>query len=112
MSGLLDRIVDAHGVLERWREVQYLDVRLSVSAGLYKIKGHQDLCLSRFLSPMSINPHSNNNNNHFTTITGQCAYVTTEDAILPSNNFLNPDLPLVPITIKSILFSSAYSNIM
>jgi hypothetical protein len=109
MSGLLDRVVDAHGRLERWREVQYLDVQLSVSGGLYKIKGHPDLCLSRFLSPMSINPHSNNN--HFTTITGQCAYVTTEDAILPSNNFLNPDLPLVPITIKSILFSSAYSNI-
>jgi hypothetical protein len=31
MSGLLDRVVDAHGRLERWREVQYLDVQLSVS---------------------------------------------------------------------------------
>ena len=50
-------------------------------------------------------------NDYFTTITVQCEYVTTEEAVLPNNNFLNPVLPLVPITIKSICFSSAYSNI-
>ena len=44
---------------------------------------------------------------YFATNTGQCAYVTMCDATLPSNNLLDPDLPLVPITIKSILFSSA-----
>jgi hypothetical protein len=37
--------------------------------------------------------------------------VTTPDAILPSNNFLKPDMPLVPTTIKSIFLSSAYSTI-
>ena len=48
---------------------------------------------------------------YFITSTLQCEYVITEEAILPSNNFLNPVLPLVPTTIKSIFFSSAYSNI-
>jgi hypothetical protein len=42
-------------------------------------------------------------NIYFVTKTGQFAYVTTSEAVLPNNNFLNPDLPLVPITIKSIL---------
>jgi hypothetical protein len=37
--------------------------------------------------------------------------VTTPDATLPSNNFLKPDMPLVPTTIKSIFLSSAYSTI-
>jgi hypothetical protein len=41
-SGLLNRVVDAHGGLECWRKVQYLDVWLSVSGGLYKIKGHPE----------------------------------------------------------------------
>lgn len=35
-------IVDAHGGLERWRKVRYLDVRLSVSGGLFQIKGHPE----------------------------------------------------------------------
>jgi hypothetical protein len=42
MSGLLDRAVDAHGGLERWREARQLDVWLSVSGGLYQIKGHPE----------------------------------------------------------------------
>ena len=42
MSGLLDRAVDVHGGLERWREVRQLDLRLSVSGGLYQIKGHPE----------------------------------------------------------------------
>jgi hypothetical protein len=42
MSGLLDRVVDAHRGLKRWLEVRYLDVRLSISGGLYNIKGHQE----------------------------------------------------------------------
>jgi hypothetical protein len=42
MSGLLDRAVDAHGGLEHWREARQLDVRLSVSGGLYQIKGHPE----------------------------------------------------------------------
>src|SRR6476620_9189246 len=41
-SSLLNRAVDAHGGLERWREVRYLDVRLSVSGGLFQIKGHPE----------------------------------------------------------------------
>ncbi len=49
---------------------------------------------------------------YFITITVQSAYVTIEEAVLHNNNFLNPVLPLVPITIKSICFSSAYSKII
>ena len=45
--------------------------------------------------------------NYFTTITGQCAYVTTSDATLPSNILVIPDLPLVPIIIKSTFSRSA-----
>jgi hypothetical protein len=41
-SSLLNRAVDAHGGLERWREVRYLDVRLSVSGGLFQIKGQPE----------------------------------------------------------------------
>jgi hypothetical protein len=42
MGGLLNRAVDAHEGLERWREVRYLDVQLSVSGGLFQIKGHPE----------------------------------------------------------------------
>jgi len=42
---------------------------------------------------------------HFTISTGQCAYITTPNAVLPSNSLLKPDLPLVvgshKISIKS-----------
>jgi hypothetical protein len=41
-SSLLNRTVDGHGGLERWREVRYLDVRLSVSGGLFQINGHPE----------------------------------------------------------------------
>ena len=42
MSDLLDLVLAAHGGLERWREVRYLDVRLSASGGLFQIKGHPE----------------------------------------------------------------------
>jgi hypothetical protein len=44
---------------------------------------------------------------HFTTITGHDACIITPEATLPSNSFLNSDLPLVPVTIKS--YSSNYA---
>ena len=43
---------------------------------------------------------------HFTTSTGQCAYVTVSEATLPKRSLLNPDLPRVPITMRSTLASS------
>ncbi|MGC2573163.1 MAG: hypothetical protein WA364_16750 [Candidatus Nitrosopolaris sp.] len=45
---------------------------------------------------------------YLTTITGQCAWVTIPGAVLPNNNLLNPDLPLVHTTIKSTFSRSAY----
>ena len=42
MSDVLDLVLAAHGELERWREVRYLDVRLSASGGLFQIKGHPE----------------------------------------------------------------------
>jgi hypothetical protein len=42
MSSLLNRAVDAHGGMERWRRVIRLDARLSVSGFLFQIKGHQE----------------------------------------------------------------------
>lgn len=38
-SDLLDLALHAHGGLERWRAVQHLDVELSISGGLFRIKG-------------------------------------------------------------------------
>jgi hypothetical protein len=35
-------VVEAHGGLERWHEVRYLDVRLTVSGGLFQIKGQPE----------------------------------------------------------------------
>src|SRR5262245_60453694 len=39
MNDLLDLVVRAHGGLERWRQVNTLDVRLSLAGALYRIKG-------------------------------------------------------------------------
>ncbi len=42
MSELLDLALQAHGGLERWREVQSLDVRVSLTGGLYRLKGYPE----------------------------------------------------------------------
>ncbi len=42
MSERLEVALQAHGGLERWREVQSLDVRVSVTGGLYRLKGHPE----------------------------------------------------------------------
>ena len=71
-------------------------------------------CLSSLWSVISKYYNSNRNINkiiqniYFVTKTGQFEYVTTPEAVLPNNSFLNPDLPLVPITIKLILSCWAY----
>lgn len=39
MSELLDLVLKAHGGLERWHDVSTLNVKLSMSGGLYAIKG-------------------------------------------------------------------------
>ena len=40
MRALLDFALHAHGGLERWRKVESLDVRVSLTGGLYRIKGY------------------------------------------------------------------------
>jgi hypothetical protein len=42
MSELLDLAMKAHGGLERWRQVQSLDVRVSTTGGLFRLKGYPD----------------------------------------------------------------------
>jgi hypothetical protein len=42
MSDLLDLALHAHGGLERWREVQSLDVRVSLTGGVYRLKGYPE----------------------------------------------------------------------
>jgi len=39
MNELLDLTLQAHGGLERWRQIQSLDVRVSLTGGLYLLKG-------------------------------------------------------------------------
>jgi hypothetical protein len=48
---------------------------------------------------------------YFTINTGQCAYVIISEATLPNNNLLNPVVPFVPATIRSMLSFSAYAII-
>ena len=42
MNELLDLVLQAHGGLERWREVQSRDVRISLTGGLYRLKGYPE----------------------------------------------------------------------
>ena len=42
MRELLDLALQAHGGLDRWRQVQSLDVRLSLTGGLYRLKGYPE----------------------------------------------------------------------
>ena len=42
MSELLDLALQAHGSLERWREVQSLDGRISLTGALYRLKGYPE----------------------------------------------------------------------
>jgi len=35
-------VLHAHGGLECWREVQSLDVRVSLTGGLYRLKGYPE----------------------------------------------------------------------
>ena len=39
-------------------------------------------------------------NIYFVTKIGQPKYMTISEAVLPNNNFLNPDFSFVPMTIK------------
>ncbi len=39
MNELLELALGAHGGLERWREVQTIDLKLSITGGLFRIKG-------------------------------------------------------------------------
>jgi hypothetical protein len=42
MSELLELALQAHGGLERWREVQGLEARVSLTGGLYRLKGYPE----------------------------------------------------------------------
>jgi hypothetical protein len=42
MSELLDVALHAHGGFEHWRKVESLDVRVSLTGGLYRLKGYPE----------------------------------------------------------------------
>ena len=42
MPDLFELALNAHGGLDRWRQVQSLDVRISLTGGLYRLKGYPD----------------------------------------------------------------------
>jgi hypothetical protein len=42
MSDLLQLALKSHGGLDRWRDVRSLDVRLSLTGGLYRLKGYPE----------------------------------------------------------------------
>jgi hypothetical protein len=42
MNELLDMVLQAHGGLECWREIQSLDVRVSLMGSLYRLKGYPE----------------------------------------------------------------------
>jgi hypothetical protein len=39
MSDLVDKAIDAAGGMARWREIETIDARLSLTGGLFNIKG-------------------------------------------------------------------------
>jgi hypothetical protein len=41
MSDLLDLAMNAHGGLGRWREIKTLDLRMSLTGNLFRIKGYR-----------------------------------------------------------------------
>ena len=42
LPDLFELALNAHGGLDRWRQVQSLDVRISLTGGLYRLKGYPD----------------------------------------------------------------------
>jgi len=42
MTDLLEAVLEAHGGLDAWRRIETIDARLSLSGGLFEIKGHPD----------------------------------------------------------------------
>jgi hypothetical protein len=42
MTDLLQLALDAHGGLAVWHSIRQIDVQLSISGGLWKVKGHGD----------------------------------------------------------------------
>ena len=87
----------------------YKGKHLNASALASSSNNTASSCLSFLMSSDLILPRVLNC--HFTTITGHDACVITPEATLPSNIFLNPDLPLVPVIIKSTFLFLAYSTI-
>src|SRR5258708_35694628 len=42
MSDLLELAMNAHGGLDRWREIKTLDLRMTLTGGLFRIKGYPE----------------------------------------------------------------------
>jgi hypothetical protein len=42
MSDLLELAMKAHGGLDRWREIKTLDLRMTLTGGLFRIKGYPE----------------------------------------------------------------------
>src|ERR1700687_3026094 len=42
MSDLLELAMNAHGGLDRWREIKTLDLRMSLTGSLFRIKGYPE----------------------------------------------------------------------
>ncbi len=42
MSDLLELAMSAHGGLDRWREIKTLDLRMSLTGSLFRIKGYPE----------------------------------------------------------------------
>jgi len=73
MSELLQLALQAHGGLDRWRQLQALDLRLSMSGALYKLKGFPEglpdtmVRLDPFHPAVTIRPYLiENARGHFT----------------------------------------------
>jgi len=66
MRALLDLALQAHGGLERWRDVQSLDVRVSLTGGLYRVKGYPE-------GVPNVNMLITRSRHSFSTIRGFCS---------------------------------------
>jgi hypothetical protein len=57
-SELLDLGMQAHGGLERWRQVQSLDVRVSTTGGLFRLSLTFPLMMEHYLAVNTMSRHS------------------------------------------------------
>src|SRR5258708_13216428 len=107
MNELLELALSAHGGLERWREVQTIDLKLSITGGLFRIKGFPEGLPNVFMHieaqrpAVNITPYkTSDGRGHFTRLSSNEGFLRSKRSELCLlgvwiSRFLRP--PIAPI---------------